>query len=151
MQYAKLRKLLNLDGKLRCNLKICNSRRDGFTLIEVIVAIAILAISFVMIMQLFSGGLRISRKSCDYTIAIVHAKDKIEELSLEPTQSSGKFEDGFEWESEVQPYEGLDKEHEEPSLNLLKLKVIVSWEDSPNKRKSVELASLKTVVEDENE
>ncbi len=120
-------------------------KKSGFTLIEVIIAIAILSISFVMIMQLFSGGLRASRLSCDYTRAVIHAKDKMEEISNTPVQGSGEFEDGFRWESEVQPYEEL----EETTLKVLKLKVIVSWSDVLKKQKSVELVSLKVVPNEE--
>jgi general secretion pathway protein I len=127
-------------------------RNRGFTLIEVIVAIAILAISLVMVMQLFSGGLRASRASCDYTRAIVHAKEKMEELSVEPVQvgmtrfrDSGEFEDGFIWESEVQPHEELNKEFEDTGFNLLKIKIKVSWFNLARQQKSVELVSLKTV------
>jgi len=117
------------------------AREAGFTLIEVIVAMAILSITFVLIMQLFSSGLRASRTSCDFTRAVVHAKDKMEELSGEPVQESGEFEDGFKWETEVQAY----KELEEAGLNLLEIKVKVSWADALNKERSVELTSLKLV------
>ncbi len=120
-------------------------KKSGFTLIEVIIAIAILSISFVMIMQLFSGGLRASRLSCDYTRAVIHAKDKMEEISNTLVQGSGEFEDGFKWESEVQPYEEL----EESPINVLKIKVIVSWSDVLKKQKSVELVSLKVVPNEE--
>jgi len=120
----------------------------GFTLMEVIVAIAILAISFVMVMQLFSGGLRTSRLSCDYTRAIVHAKDIMEELSLEPVQASGKFEDGFEWESDVQPFDNIQETLNITDYNVLKIKVKVSWIDTRNKKRSSELISLKTMVKE---
>lgn len=98
-----------------------------------------------MVMQLFSGGLRASRTSCDYTRAIVHAKDKMEELSLEPVQDSGDFEDGFKWESEIQPLEELNKRLEDTDVNVLKIKVKVSWFNLAHQEKSVELVSLKTV------
>ncbi len=113
----------------------------GFTLIEVIVSMAILSITFVLIMQLFAGGLRASRTSCDFTRAVVHAKDKMEELSGKPVQESGEFEDGFKWETELQAYEEL----EETGLNLLKIKVKVSWDDALNKERSVELVGLRLV------
>lgn len=129
------------DEKLK---KSVHYKSEGFTLVEVIVAIAVLAISLVMIMQLFSGGLKISKASCDYTRAIVHAKDKMEELSIASVQGSGKFEDGFEWESEVQPYEGLNKS-EDSDFNIVEIKVKISWESLPNQQKSVKLVSLKTV------
>lgn len=111
----------------------------GFTLVEVIVAIAIVGISLVLIMQLFSRGLRASRASCDYTRAVVHAKDKMEELMATPVEGSGEFEDGFRWETEVEPY----KELEEIGSNLLKIKVKVSWGDIQRGDRSVELESLK--------
>ncbi len=117
----------------------------GFTLIEVIIAIVILIISFVMMMQLFSGGLRAAWTSGDYAKAIVHAKDKMEELSGNPVQGVGDFEDGFKWESEVNPY----RENEETALNLLRLKVKVSWKGAVDRQRSVELVSLKAVMDEE--
>jgi general secretion pathway protein I len=118
---------------------------EGFTLIEVIIAIVILSISFVMMMQLFSGGLRAAWTSCDYSRAIVLAKDKMEELSDNPVQDSGDFEDGFKWESEVDSY----RENEETALNLLRLKVKVSWQGGVDRQRSVELVSLKAVMDEE--
>jgi general secretion pathway protein I len=121
------------------------SDASGFTLVEVIVAIAIIGISLVMIMQLFSGGLRASRTSCDYTRAVVHAKDKMEELAFYPVAASGEFDDGFNWETEVEPY----AEPEESSFKLLKLKVTIQWGDVLKKPHSVQMVSLKAVSIDE--
>jgi general secretion pathway protein I len=118
---------------------------SGFTLIEVIVAIVILSISFVLVMQLFSGGLRAARSSCDYTRAIVLAKDKMDELSAAPVNDSGEFEDGFKWESEAEAYKKL----EGTDSNLVKLKVKVIWDDAMKKNKSIELVSLRLVSTDE--
>jgi general secretion pathway protein I len=119
----------------------------GFTLIEVIVAIAILALSLTMIMQLFSSGLRVSRTSCDYTRAIVHAKDKMEEMVDAPVQDSGEFEDGFKWESVIEPYKGL----EDSAVKLLKIKVKVSWSDMLKRQNSVELVSLRMISDEDQE
>src|SRR4030067_2024364 len=141
MQSAKLKHSTIFNFKF----SILNFRNSGFTLIEVIVAIAILAISLVMIMQLFSGGLRASRASCDYTRAIVHANDKREDLYMEPVSGSGEFEDGFKWESEVYPLEEYKEKPENLDVNLLKVKVKVIWSNIANQQKSVELVSLKTI------
>lgn len=122
-----------------------NNSAFGFTLIEVIVAIAILSISFVLVMQLFSNGLKAARSSCDYTRAIVLAKDKLDELSGIPVSGSGEFEEGFTWESEVEPY----GEDEESGYNLLKVKVIVSWDSTLNRQRSVELVTLRMSSDEE--
>ena len=123
-----------------------NNGNSGFTLIEVIVAMAIVGVSLVMIMQLFSGGLRASRTSCDYTRAVVHAKNTMEELTHDPVPGSGNFDDGFNWMTEIEPYQ----EHEESGYKLLKLKVIISWGDVLRKPKSIQMVSLKTLPIDES-
>ncbi|MBI5409260.1 MAG: type II secretion system protein, partial [Nitrospirae bacterium] len=108
---------------------------SGFTLLEVIVAITVLSICLVLVMQLFSGGLRASRTSCDYTRAVVHAKDKIEELETSsdaPVPESGEFEDGFKWDTEVEPY----KEFEKEKMSLMQIRVRVLWDDVLKKPRS---------------
>jgi general secretion pathway protein I len=124
---------------------ISMQKNEGFTLFEVIVAVAILGISLVMVMQLFSAGLRSARTSCDYTRAIVHAKDKMEELSATLVNDSGEFDDGFRWESEVHDY----KEPEETDYHLLKLVVKIHWPDALQRQKAYELVSLKVAASEE--
>ncbi|MBI4710007.1 MAG: prepilin-type N-terminal cleavage/methylation domain-containing protein [Nitrospirae bacterium] len=121
--------------------------RTGFTLVEVVVAIAILAITLVTIMQLFSGGLRASSTSCYYTRAIVHAKDKMEELLVKPVSGSGSFGDGFNWESTIEPY----KQPEDSQFTLLNVTVRISWYKTQDQQDSFEMQSMKTISKDENE
>jgi general secretion pathway protein I len=77
----------------------------GFTLIETLVAMSILAISLVVILQLFSGGLKSSKLSDEYTRGIFHAREKMDEILLakELTEGviDGKFDDGFRWRAEA--------------------------------------------------
>ncbi|HBH61172.1 MAG TPA: hypothetical protein DDX85_05415 [Nitrospiraceae bacterium] len=121
------------------------TKGEGFTLIEVVVAMAILGISLVLIMQLFSAGLKSAKASCDYTIAIVHAKDKMEELSVTVDNDSGTFEDGFKWETEVEDYKQID----ESGYMLKKLIVRILWPDALKQQKSIEMVSLKMLTGEE--
>jgi hypothetical protein len=98
-----------------------------------------------MVMQLFSASLKASRATGDYTRAIIYAKNIMEELSGSPEQESGEFEDGFLWETEVMPYE----DSEGMIDNLLQIKVKVSWADVLNRDKSIELVSLKAILDEE--
>jgi general secretion pathway protein I len=120
-------------------------RGEGFTLIEITVAMAILGISLVLIMQLFSAGLKSAKASCDYTIAIVHAKDKMEELSATLENDSGTFDDGFKWEAEVEDY----KQAEESDYKLKKLMIKILWPDVLKRPKSIEMVSLKMLTGEE--
>lgn len=114
-------------------------------MLEVIIAFAILSVSLVMVMQLFSAGLRASRASCDYTRAVIYAKDIMEEMSGNSTQNSGEFDDGYSWETEIEPY----MEDEEDIPNLLKVKVRVFWDDVRRNPKSLELVSLRAMENEE--
>jgi len=80
--------------------------QKGFTLIEVLVAVMVLAISLVVIMQLFSGGLKSNKISNDYQYGIFHAREKMEELLLAqewaPGETSGDFEDGYRWTATIE-------------------------------------------------
>jgi general secretion pathway protein I len=117
----------------------------GFTLLEVIIAVAILGISLVLIMQLFSAGLRSARASCDFTRAVVHAKDKMEELSHSMTNDSGDFEDGFRWETTVQDYK---EEIGDTPYSLVKLMVKIYWPGIFQRQKTYELISLRAMEGD---
>jgi general secretion pathway protein I len=121
--------------------QISNPRGDGFTLIEVIIAIAILGISLVLIMQLFAGGLRAARTSCDYSRAVIHARDKMSEKAEDPVPDSGVFDDGFKWETEIESY----GEVQDDPYKLIKIKITIMWPDAMKNSKTFELVSLKAV------
>ena len=129
-----------------------NERRSmhdgGFTLMEVLVAGVIMTISFVLVMQLFSKGQRLSKDSCNYTRAVVHAKDKMEEISPDPQTDSGEFEDGFTWVALVEHFATPEEDGEASLFSLISIKVKVLWDDN-NKTYAVELVRLKTVPTEE--
>ena len=54
-------------------------RSRGFSLLEVMVALAILGIALVAIFQLFSVNLRSTQKAEDYTKAIFYARSMLDE------------------------------------------------------------------------
>ena len=71
----------------------------GFTLLEVMIALAILGIGLVMVMQLFAGALRLSRVDRGLTEAVLVAQQKMEELVL-----MDELEDGYEESGEDEGY-----------------------------------------------
>lgn len=81
------------------------STNQGFTLIETLTAMMILAISLVTIFQLFSGGLNSERLAEEYTRAVFHAREKMEEILLyremADAELEGDFGDGFRWKAAV--------------------------------------------------
>lgn len=82
----------------------------GFTLLEVLVALAVLGISLVVLVRLVSGTLRLERAAQDYSGALAVARARIDELSLEeaPTSRAGEA-DGFRWWVTARPAWGDGK------------------------------------------
>ncbi|GEM_PF-518386 len=104
---------------------------EGFTLIEVLVAISVLAISLVVILQLFSGGLNSGRLSDEYTRAVFHAREKMEEILLSDTieegTSEGEFEDGSRWKANIVLMEQREEEVSRLPFDAFTIEVEVSW------------------------
>lgn len=135
-----------------------SSSSKGFTLLEVLLAVAIFGVMVTVLMQQFSAGLRTARMSRAYTTATIYAKQILEEYQLaekmEEGEASGTFDDGYSWRVSIETYEDYMEddnasEEEQESYELLplemfRIKSVVSWMEG-DREKSVELATLKTV------
>ncbi len=82
-----------------------SSRRKGFTLLEVLVAMVILTISFTVLLQSISGGIRGIDRNRVASIAHMHAQSKFDEIAawteLAPGSWQGRYDDGFSYEIEI--------------------------------------------------
>ena len=121
---------------------------DGFTLIEILVAISILAISLVVILQLFSGGLKSSRLSDEYTRGIFHAREKMGEVLLSKEVSAGEtegeFSDSFRWKCQIELIESVEEDEEKLPFNMFNIKVDIVW-DVGDKEKRFQVSTIKIV------
>jgi general secretion pathway protein I len=135
------------------SLKSRPNFQTGFTLLEVLLAVAILGLAVTVIMQQFSAGLRIGRLSRTYTTATIYAKQKLEELQveeeIEEKEDSGSFDDGYSWRVRIEPYEEYLEEEDEGLFEHLPLEMYrmesVVWWDEGEKEKSITLTTLKAV------
>jgi general secretion pathway protein I len=120
----------------------------GFTLIETLVAISILAISLVVILQLFSGGLKSSRLSDEYTRGIFHAREKMDEILIagELTEGviDGKFDDGFRWKAEALRLDIKEAKDVKLPFRAFNIKVDVMW-DAGGHEKLFSISAIKLV------
>jgi general secretion pathway protein I len=120
----------------------------GFTLIETLVAISILAISLVVLMQLFSGGLKSSRLSDEYTRGIFHAREKMDEILLAQELTAGiiggEFDDGFKWRAEASQLDIKEAKDVKLSFRAFTIKVAVTW-DAGGREKQFSVSAIKLV------
>ena len=126
---------------------------EGFTLLEVLLAVMILAITVTVLLLQFSVALRASTTSQEITRAMLHAKQKIEELKmadeLAESAQSGTFGDGYEWETRIVPYTHEAAPEDEQAYKNLKIETfqlesIVKWRVGERVRQ-VAVTTLKTV------
>jgi len=101
-------------------------------LLEVMVALAILAVAMGVFLQLFSTGLRGGRLAEQRAIAALLAESKLAavgvESPLEEGDSEGRFERGYRWRVAVAPY--LERGREAPPEGgpaAYEVVVTVSW------------------------
>ena len=117
----------------------------GFTLLEVVVALAILGLAIVTLMQLSSQGLRLLSLSDDYQQAILVADRIARSTDALREGVVGGREGRFLWERRV----ALVPVAEEltpgagPRPRLYALSVAVRW----GSNRTLELASLRAVAE----
>jgi general secretion pathway protein I len=90
-------------------LKPSPAPQRGFTLLEVLVAFVILALSLGVIMQIFSTGMGNLSLGDEYSRATLYAQSRLAALGAEEPlaagQTSGDFGDGYRWRVTVSPYD----------------------------------------------
>lgn len=102
-----------------CNPAGSRRSQRGYTLIEVIVSFALLALAMTLLLGTLSGATRQVRWSGDAGRAALHAQSLLDQVGvgtpLEPGQERGEFEDGrYRWTLDIAPWEDP-----EPPLDVL--------------------------------
>ena len=108
--------------------------QSGFSLLEILVAFSILALSLGVLFQIYSRGSNVTALSHDYSQALIIAQSQLAALELteviEPGEKSGVSEDQFNWQRRVFTYEdqadtknSFRKKHQ-----LVNVEVEVHWE-----------------------
>ena len=105
-----------------------SSRESGFTLLEVLITLSILAVGVTLTLALISGTLGNIRKVQQRTRTIQHA-ESVMELALlddsirQPTTFHGDFEDGTRWAVRVDEYQLPDAQPQNPQRPQLPVKL----------------------------
>jgi general secretion pathway protein I len=130
----------------------------GFTLLEVMVALAVLAVGIAAVLELFGGGLRLTTKSSRRTQAVVYAQNVMDHLlaqsTLEDGDDGGQFPGGFSWRAQVYEIRPDDdasalqqKSQNQPEFFRLKqINVEVYWSEGVGEQ-SYALRSLRTITD----
>lgn len=114
----------------------------GFTLLEVLIAFAILSVAVVAVIQGFAQGLRLLKVAGDHQQAVLLADQKIREMVI-PVEGRDQGKEGnFDWERKVTvvPAPDLTRTLATAKWHVYQIDVKVSWGD----KRGVEIVSLRT-------
>ena len=119
------------------------TRERGFTLLEVLVALAILGVAGVAVIQGVAQDLRLLKLSGNYQSAMQLADRKVREVLVPGEQREHGAEAGFRWERVIRLVEApeLTVPGRPPRWRVFEIAVRVTWDE----RRQVELATLRTV------
>lgn len=102
----------------------------GFTLLEVLVSLAIMAIAVTMVSQLFSANLRSVSNSEDMTSAMVRAESRMRDLLISGDSMTEKVlnentEDGYRFDISIS--EILKDRTDNLPVRLMKIDLTIRW------------------------
>ena len=120
----------------------------GFTLLEVLVAFAILSLTIVVAVQGFAQGLRLLKLSGDHQQAALLADQKAREILLPKEGRESGTEGAFTWERVVKelPAPELTPNGEVAKWHVYEVDVQVGWGEG---KRTVAVTTLRTVSDAE--
>lgn len=119
----------------------------GFTLLEVLVALAILSLTVVVSIQGFAAGLRLLKLSGDHQAAMLIADLKAREVTTPKEGREDGTEGEFTWERTIKvvPSPDLDIPGRTVKWHVYEIDVKVTWGE--RSVRSVEIATLRTLAD----
>jgi general secretion pathway protein I len=131
----------------KCRRLVSHARRQqaGFTLVEVIVALAMLSIGLTVLLGLISSSLRQAADAERMAEAGSLAQSLMAEIGVDLPISlqerDGHFANGYRWHLKMSPY-GNAQEQEEWPIGVYTISAEVEWRDS-ERRRSYALTTLR--------
>jgi general secretion pathway protein I len=102
----------------------------GFSLLEVIAAMLLLAITFAALMKVAGGSIELTRNADDHSQAALWARSLLDTVDitkpLQPGSSDGRFDDRYRWHLVVVPWSPGQGEAN-GAIRMVKLDLDVFW------------------------
>ncbi len=114
---------------------------NGFTLLEVLLAFVVFALSFTTVMEILSGSMRNTVRAREYTESALVAQSVMDQLGLDLALEQGANYSGesgdYRWELSIGPYEDVEENAnsmvlaELTGIELLQINLVISWGEPP--------------------
>ena len=119
----------------------------GVSLLEVLIAISLLAISFTAVFSGLSSALRTTDQLAGYDRSVAYATRKLNDLVLDPTlgpgeERSGVSGSGISWRATTALVDERPSFNPDRPLELIRIRLVTSWK-APVGTRSFVLQTLK--------
>jgi prepilin-type N-terminal cleavage/methylation domain-containing protein len=119
----------------------------GFTLLEVLVALSILASSYGVILQIFGGAASKAALSGDYRRALIIAESQLAfaaaNVAAGDVSNSGAGDEKFLWQVSYTPTDEYFLEGRPVRYSPVIVAVAVSWSDAAGKVRSISVSTVR--------
>ena len=110
------------------------NKQQGFTLLEILVAFTLLAVTYATVMQIIAGSAKNTVKASQNTKIAMLVQSKLDGLGLfeklEEGSSSGEFDEKTSWVLDITPYdvphEGDDDNQDISTVELMDVTLTVT-------------------------
>ncbi len=129
--------------------------QGGFTLLEVLLAFVVFALSFTLVMEIMTGSIRNTVRAREYTEVALIAQSVMDQLGLDIPLEAGTTESGqsgdYEWEVFIGSYEDPVGDTlsvqlgELTGIELLQVDLVVSWGEPP-REKSNDFSTVRAML-----
>ncbi len=122
--------------------------QQGFSLLEILIAFSILALSLGILLNIFSSGLRHSIVSEEYQQALIIAESKLASVGIEEElqegEDQGTVQEKYFWRVKIVPFDLEEQEltADKITVSPYQVNVTVEWNAGKNNRQ-IELTTLR--------
>ena len=141
-------------------LKLMSSNRgrrsaSGFTLLEVMLAFVIFALSFATVLEIMAGSMRSVRRANEDTEVALLAQSVMDqvgtEIPIEEGQYSGMGMDRYQWQLGIYLYEasgddaGTQELAEMSGIELYQVELDIDWDTGRNQR-NLHFSTIRSIL-----
>ena len=122
-------------------------RMNGFTLLEVLVALSILAMSYGVILQIFGSAAQRAGLAGDYRRAMIIAESQLDFVAANAERASvadtGTVGNKFDWQVSIAPTDEYSIAGMPSVYTPVVINIVVQWESAAGQLKSVSASTIR--------